>query len=424
MTQQRELDLVLYGATGFVGKLTAEYLAGAAPDDARIALAGRSLDKLRAVRTGLGERAAEWSLIVADSGDQLALDAMARRATVVVTTVGPYARYGLPLVQACANAGTHYADLTGEPLFIRDCIDRYHSIAAGTGAKIVNSCGFDSVPSDLNAYLLHRRVLVDDAGELAETTLVALMKGGLSGGTIDSGRAQMEAIAKDPSLGRVVTDPYALSPDRSREPDLGKQSDFALHRAKVIDSSLSGWVSTFIMASHNTKVVRRSNGLLGWAYGKNFRYREVMSTGTSIAAPLVAAGVAGSLAAMNTLGPKMSRGAGLKLIDRVAPKPGTGPDEVARNSGHFTMKTFARTISGARYLATFAAQGDPGYQATAVLLGESGLALAFDTDRLSGLAGVLTPATAVGEALADRLRSVGMTITIEAIVDEQTGAGH
>jgi len=308
VTQQRELDLVLYGATGFVGKLTAEYLAGAAPDDARIALAGRSLDKLRAVRTGLGERAAEWSLIVADAGDQPALDAMARRATVVVTTVGPYARYGLPLVQACANAGTHYADLTGEPLFIRDCIDRYHSIAAGTGAKIVNSCGFDSVPSDLNAYLLHRRVLVDDAGELAETTLVASMKGGLSGGTIDSGRAQMEAIAKDPSLGRVVTDPYALSPDRSREPDLGKQSDFALHRAKVIDSSLSGWVSTFIMASHNTKVVRRSNGLLGWAYGKNFRYREVMSTGTSIAAPLVAAGVAGSLAAMNTLGPKMSRG--------------------------------------------------------------------------------------------------------------------
>jgi len=415
VTQQREFDLVLYGATGFVGRLTAEYLVGAAPAEARVALAGRSIEKLRAARAQLGPRAAEWSLVVADASDQLALDPMARSTAVVVTTVGPYARYGLPLVAACVNAGTHYADLTGEPLFIRECIDRYHTIAAGRGAKIVNSCGFDSVPSDLNAYLIHRRALADHAGELVDTTLVAAMKGSMSGGTIDSGRAQMEAIARDPALGRVVTDPYALSPDRSCEPNLGAQSEHALHRAKVIDPSLSGWVSTFVMASHNTKVVRRSNGLLGWAYGKDFRYREVMSVGTSIAAPLVAAGVAGSLAAMNTLGPRMSRGIGLKLIDRVAPKPGTGPDEAARNSGHFTMTTFARTTSGARYRATFAAQGDPGYQATAVLLGQSGLALAFDTDRLPERAGVLTPATAMGEALAERLRSADMTITVDRV---------
>ncbi|MGY2030693.1 saccharopine dehydrogenase family protein [Nocardia gipuzkoensis] len=414
MADTREFDLVLFGATGFVGKLTAQYLAGAAPESARIALAGRSLDKLTAVRDGLGPKAASWGLVVADSTDRTALDELAARTKVVVTTVGPYLRYGMPLVAACAANGTHYADLTGEPLFIREAIDAHHEQAAATGAKIVNSCGYDSIPSDLSVYQLYRRTVEDNTGELVDTTLVASLKGGVSGGTIDSGRAMMEAVAADPAKGAVLSHPYSLSPDKSMDPDVGRQSDQALSRASAIDPSLDGWVSTFVMAAHNTKIVRRTNGLLGWVYGKNFRYREVMSAGRSRVAPLVAAGVAGGIVVGLTAGALLSRAsAGRKLLDRVLPKPGTGPDEKARTSGWFSMKTFAHTTSGAKYVATFAGTGDPGYQATAVLLGESGLCLAFDTDKQPELAGVLTPAAAMGDALTDRLRAAGMTITVD-----------
>jgi short subunit dehydrogenase-like uncharacterized protein len=428
----REFDIVLYGATGFVGALTAQYLAQAAPAGARIALAGRSADKLAAVRRALAaraaacvttenpgtaaaehhRRAAEWPLLHADSTDPASLDALAARTGVIVTTVGPYLRYGLPLVQACARAGTHYADLTGEPLFIRECLDRCQDRAAETGAKIVNSCGYDSIPSDLSVYQLYRRAVADNTGELADTTLVAWMKGGVSGGTIDSGRAMMEAIAADPSKGPVLSHPYSLSPDRSMDPDVGRQSDQALQRASSIDPSLNGWVATFVMANHNAKIVRRSNGLLGWVYGKKFRYREVMSTGSSAAAPLVAAGVAGGIVATLAVGAVLSRtAAGRRLLDRVLPEPGTGPSEKARHSGWFTMKTFAHTSSGTRYVCTFAGQGDPGYQATSVLLGESALCLAFD--ELPPVAGMLTPAAAMGDALTDRLRRAGFTIEVE-----------
>ncbi|WP_040696348.1 saccharopine dehydrogenase family protein [Nocardia vinacea] len=414
MADNREFDLVLFGATGFVGKLTAQYLLGAAPAEARIALAGRSLDKLTTVRDELGPAAANWGLVVADSTDQTALDALAARTTVVVTTVGPYLRYGIPLVAACAKAGTHYADLTGEPLFIRDAIDRYHEQAVETGAKIVNSCGYDSIPSDLSVYQLYKQTVADNTGELEDTTLIASLKGGVSGGTIDSGRAMMEAIAADPAKGSVMSHPYSLSPDKSMEPNVGRQTDQALQRASSIDPSLDGWVGTFVMAAHNTKIVRRTNGLLGWVYGKNFRYREVMNAGKSAAAPLVAAGMAGGIVATMAAGAMLSRVAvGRKLLDRIVPKPGTGPSEHARTSGWFTMKTYARTSSGAKYVATFSGAGDPGYQATAVMLGQAGLCLAFDSADQPDLAGILTPASAMGDPLTTRLRAAGITIEVQ-----------
>ncbi|GAB2543081.1 saccharopine dehydrogenase family protein [Nocardia heshunensis] len=408
----REFDIVLFGATGFVGKLTAEYLLESAPADARIALAGRSPEKLAAVRAELGAGAAEWPLVQADSTDQASLDALAARTKVVVTTVGPYLRYGFPLVQACAENGTHYADLTGEPLFIRDCIDRFSEKAAETGAKIVNSCGYDSIPSDLSVYQLYKRSVADNTGELTDVTLVASLKGGASGGTIDSGRAMMEAIAEDPAKGSIMAHPYSLSPDKAMEPNVGRQSDQALSRASAIDPSLNGWVATFIMGAHNTKIVRRSNGLLGWPYGKNFRYREVMSAGSSPTAPLIAAGIAGGIVATMAAGAVLSRVAvGRRLIDRIVPKPGTGPSEQSRKSGWFTMRTFAHTTSGAKYVCTFAGKGDPGYQATSVMLGQSGLCLAFDT--LPELAGILTPASAMGDALTERLRAADITIEVK-----------
>ena len=412
MTDTREFDLIVFGATGFVGKLTAQYLLGAAPAAARIALAGRSEHKLTAVRDEIG--AHDWGLVVADSTDQGSLDALAARTTAVVTTVGPYLRYGMPMVAACAKNGTHYADLTGEPLFIREAIDSYHDEAARTGAKIVNSCGYDSVPSDLSVYQLYRRTVADNTGELGDTTLIATLRGGVSGGTIDSGRAMMEAVAADKSKGAILSHPYSLSPDKSMEPDVGRQSDLVLERAREIDPSLDGWVGTFVMAAHNTKIVRRSNGLLGWAYGKNFRYRETMGAGNSPLAPVVAAGISGGVVAGMAAGGLLSRfRAGRALLDRILPAPGTGPGERTRENGWFRMRTYTRTSSGARYLATFAGQGDPGYKATAVLLGESGLALAFDPK--PEIAGILTPAAAMGDVLTERLRAAGMTIAVEPL---------
>jgi short subunit dehydrogenase-like uncharacterized protein len=404
----REYDLVLYGASGFVGALTAQYLRQAAPPDARIALAGRSLARVEQVREESGRP--EWGVIVADAGDPHSLAALAARTRVVATTVGPYARYGLPLVGACAEAGTHYADLTGEPLFVREAIDRYHDLACSTGARIVTSCGFDSVPSDLSVYLLYRATVDDNTGELADTTLVAHMRGGASGGTIASGRAQFEAVAAERSAMRVLAHPYSLSPDQARDPDVGRQNDQAFGRAADIDPSLTGWVTTFLMAGHNTKIVRRTNGLLGWPYGKNFRYREVQRIGN----PAIAAAIAAALPAMAVAGVGLSRiGLGRKLLDRVLPAPGTGPDEKARTSGWFKMLTFARTTSGARYRATFAAQGDPGYAATAVMLGESALTLAYDS--LTDTTGITTPAAVMAEPLAARLRTAGFTIGTERL---------
>ncbi len=412
MTDTREFDLIVFGATGLVGKLTAQYLLGAAPAGARIALAGRSERKLAAVRDEIG--AHDWCLVVADSTDQDSLDALAARTTAVITTVGPYLRYGMPMVAACAKAGTHYADLTGEPLFIREAIDSYHEEAARTGAKIVNSCGYDSVPSDLSVYQLYRRTVADNTGELGDTTLIATLRGGVSGGTIDSGRAMMEAVAADKSKGAILRHPYSLSPDKSMDPDIGRQSDLVLERAREIDPSLDGWVGTFVMAAHNTKIVRRSNGLLGWVYGKNFRYRETMGAGNSPLAPVVAAGISGGVVAGIAAGGLLSRfRAGLAALDRILPAPGTGPGERTGENGWFRMRTYTRTTSGARYLATFAGQGDPGYKATAVLLGESGLALAFDPK--PDIAGILTPAAAMGDVLTERLRAAGMTIDVEPL---------
>src|SRR5690242_2939428 len=238
---QREFDIVLYGATGFVGKLTAEYLARAG-GEARIALAGRSQDKLHAVRDTLGNKAQSWQLIEADASQQSTLDAMAARTQVVVTTVGPYIKYGLPLVAACAAAGTDYADLTGESLFIRESIDLYHKQAIDTGARIVHSCGFDSVPSDLTVFALYRRAQQDQAGELTDTNMVVrAMSGGLSGGTIASGIEMFNAVSADAEARKSMNDPYTLSPDRAAEPELGGQPDIRWRRGGEVAEALDGY---------------------------------------------------------------------------------------------------------------------------------------------------------------------------------------
>ena len=407
MTSARDLDLVVFGASGFVGRLVAGHLASAAPDGLRIGLAGRSRDRLAAVRSGLGARAADWPLVVADVQDPGSIADLAGRARVVATTVGPYQRYGLPLVAACATAGTDYVDLTGEVLFVRGSIDRWHDVAVGSGARIVHACGFDSVPSELGVLLCAEQAAADGEGTLEDTVLhLVSAQGGFSGGTVDSMRAQVDAVAAGPALRRLVADPYSLSPDRTAEPELGNEQD----RLTVTkDPEIGRWTGSFVMAPFNTRIVRRSNALTGYAYGRRFRYREVMGYGRSPLAPVLAAGVTTALA-VGMAG--MSFGPARALLDRVLPAPGSGPGERAREQGHFRVEVVARTSTGARYVATVAADGDPGYAATAVMLGQSALCLALDRDRLPQRAGVLTPATALGSVLADRLRAQGFEVSV------------
>jgi short subunit dehydrogenase-like uncharacterized protein len=408
---QRELDIVLYGATGFVGKLTAEYLARVG-GLARIGLAGRSTERLLAVRESLGEAARDWPLIAADAASPSSLNDLAARARVVVTTVGPYTKYGLPLVAACAAAGTDYADLTGETMFVRESIDTYHERAVDTGARIVHACGFDSVPSDLTVYALFKQVRRDGTGELGETNFVVRgFAGGLSGGTIASMMEVMATASADPEARRLMNDPYTLTTDRAGESDFGHQSDTPWRRGRDIAPELGGvWTGAFAMGLPNARIVRRSNALLGWAYGRKFRYAENMSVGSSVAAPVAAAMGTAANAAVLGLGSRYFNKLPRRVLERVAPKPGTGPSERARENGHYRVETYTTTTLGARYRATMAQRGDPAYKATSVLLGECGLALALDRDRLSDLRGVLTPAAAMGDALLARLPAAGVTL--------------
>ena len=409
--EQRELDIVLYGATGFVGKLTAHYLAKAG-GTARIALAGRSAERLLAVRETLGDAAKDWPLITADASSPSSLNDMAARARVVVTTVGPYTKYGLPLVAACAAAGTDYADLTGETMFVRESIDTYHKQAVDTGARIVHACGFDSIPSDLTVYALFEQARKDGTGELGETNFVLRnMAGGVSGGTVASMIEVMATASSDPEARRAMNDPYTLTTDRAVEPDFGHQSDTPWRRGREIAPELDGiWTGAFVMGATNTRIVRRSNALLDWAYGNTFRYAENMSVGSSIVAPVAAALGTATNAAILGLGSRYFNKLPRGLVERIAPSPGTGPSERARENGHYRVETYTTTTSGARYRTTMAQKGDPGYKATSVLLGECGLALALDRERLSDLRGVLTPAAAMGDVLLTRLPAAGATL--------------
>ena len=408
---QREFDVIVYGATGFVGKLTAEYLAEAG-GSARIALAGRSPDKLAAVRADLGPAAQDWPIVAADAASPASLEAMAARTRVVLTTVGPYSKYGLPLVAACAKTGTDYADLTGEAMFVRQSIDDYHKQAIDTGARIVHACGFDSIPSDMSVYALFRRARQDGEGDLLDTNYVLRgFAGGVSGGTMASMIEVMRAASGNPDTRKLLEDPYTLAQDRGAEPELGPQPDLPWRRGREIAPELAGtWAGGFVMAPYNTRIVRRSNALLDYAYGRRFRYAEYMGVGPSLAAPVLSAATTVVTAGTAALGYRFFRFLPRRLVERLAPKPGTGPSEEVRENGYYRVETYTTTTTGARYVASMAQSGDPGYKATSVMLGECGLALALDRDKLPELYGVLTPAAAMGDALLARFPAAGISL--------------
>ncbi len=410
MRTPRQHDVVLFGATSFVGRLCAQYLARAAPPDVRIALAGRSRQRLDELHASLGGPAADWPLLVADANDASAVSELAGSTRVLASTVGPYRSYGMPVLEACARAGTHYADLAGEVLFMREAIDRFDDIATDSGARIVHTCGFDSIPSDLGVLALHDAVTAADDGQLQDTVLVVrAMKGGPSGGTIASLKDTVDKARSDRRLARLLADPYALSPDRQAEPDLGAEGDM---RGIQHDQQLGMWTGPFIMGTINTRVVRRSNALQGHAYGPQFRYREVMGFSAGPLGALQAGAVAGGVGALAiglTVAPTRA------VLDRLLPSPGDGPSERQRDNGFFRIDIHTSTSSGAHYRCRVAAQGDPGYKATAVMFSESSLCLALDGGQLPVRAGVLTPATAMGDVLAKRLQLAGQTFEVQRV---------
>ena len=396
-TTARDHDIVVYGATGFVGILTARYLAESAPAELRIALGGRSEEKLERTRAELG---VEWPLVVADSSDPAAVKSLAESTRVVATTVGPYSKYGKALVEACGAAGTHYCDLTGEVLFMRWSIDNVDAAAKESGARIVHTCGFDSIPSDIGTFLLNEAAQAGGHGGLGETFyVVKSMRGGASGGTIDSMRNTVDMVKADKASRRTLGDPYALSPDRAADP-AGKDESDSLKPLR--DEHLGGWLAPFFMGTVNSRVVRRSTALRDHAYGPSFRYRELMLTGGG---PLGAAKAGGVSAGIGGLFTGMALPGTRQLLDRVLPDPGEGPSEEAREKGFFNIDVHTTTADGTRLRCEIRAPGDPGYKATAVMLGESALSLAIDD--LPDAAGVLTPSTAMGQKLADRLNAAG-----------------
>lgn len=380
----------------------AEYLAERhAGTDLRWALAGRSLDRLKAARdeiAGQHPAIANAELLVADAFDRPALDALTRSTDVVATTVGPYAQYGDELVASCVENGTDYCDLTGEVHWIRRMIDAHHDRAAETGARIVHCCGFDSIPSDLGVFVLQEAVRERDGAPAEAIELFVVgARGRISGGTAASLARALEE-AKDPEVRRLLGHPYALNPEGEREgPDRGDQ----MGPAK--DPVSGRWTGPFVMAAVNTRVVRRSNALLDYRYGRDFRYAEVVRFGRGFSgrarATAFAAGFGAFIAAM-ALPPTRS------LLRRfVLPSPGEGPSRESIENGWFRMVLSARRGDREVASATVDGRRDPGYGATACMLAESALVLALQGRELSSPGGVLTPASALGGALVERLNA-------------------
>ena len=406
-------DLVVWGATGVAGRLTAAYLVDQyTPAALSLALGGRDPERLDALATDLAGRTDAWDevpTVVGDATDPESLREIAERTSVVCTTVGPYTRYGTPLVEACVEAGTDYCDLTGEVNWIRESVDRFHDAAADVGARIVHSCGFDSVPADIGTLLVQSfateaydapcetvRIYVDDAS------------GGVSGGTLASAVELFEAASTDPLARETLRNPYSLAPPGERDGvDPGAQ------RRPRKDSLRSIWTAPSPMAMVNERVVRRSNALLGYPWGREFRCSEVLPTGRGLKGAVGAGAVAGGLGlftAAMSVGPLRSA-----LQRYVFPDPGEGPTDVETEDGHFTVRTVGRgTGSDGPFTveAEFGADWGPGYGATARMLGESAVCLVRDEVDSPLDGGVLTPASGIGLPLAERLRDVGFTASV------------
>ncbi len=394
----RPWDVVVWGATGFTGRLVAESLAAGAPEGLRWALGGRDRERLERLRAELGVAA---GIVVADAHDPASLTSLARSARVVASTVGPYARHGTPLVAACVEAGTHYADLTGEITWMRASIDAFHEAARASGAKIVHACGFDSVPSDLGLWWLQQQSLARH-GRPCATVVHGFgpMAGGVSGGTVASALAMVEAAVADPGVRRALADPDLLAPGGVASPR--ERRPWWPH----FDGDLAAWTAPFFMAGVNERVARRTRALLGEPWGPRFRYEECWrARGWPEAAAVSLAVLARPV--LLAIGPVRRWAA-----RRILPSPGEGPSAERRARGFFRTLLVGRVDGvAAPVVARLACDLDPGYGATALMLREAALSLALDD--LGEEGGVLTPATAFGERLVARLRRVGFRFEVD-----------
>jgi short subunit dehydrogenase-like uncharacterized protein len=386
----RDFDLVVFGATGFTGRLVAEYIARS-PERPRWAIAGRDRGKLEALGLGV-------PVLVAEAHDRPALDELARRTKVVCTTAGPFAKLGSDLVAACVEAGTHYCDLTGEVPWMRRMIDAHHARAQQTGARIVHTCGFDSIPSDLGTWALQQECIARfGRPALVVTALFGEQRGGLSGGTIASGMEIADEAGRDPAVRRILANPYALDPDpHARRPPAPDTAAIGWNRA------LGMFTVPFLMAAVNTRVVRRAHALAGFPWGEDFVYREVMSTPGSARGAAMAVGITG---AMGGLALALKHRRLRELLAKRAPKPGEGPSPEARERGHWKVR-YVGEVGAERLIYEASDRADPGYGSTAKMLGESALCLALDP--LTSAPGVITPSVAMGAALLARLQRAGL----------------
>ncbi len=394
MTQHKEFDLIIWGASGFTGRLVAEYLYQkyGIGNSLKWAMGGRNQAKLEKVRAEVADESVP--LVIADSHDEDSLNKMVARAKVICTTVGPYAKYGSKLVAACVAHQTDYCDLTGEVPWMHRMISQHHETAKNKGTKIVHTCGFDSIPSDMGVYFMQKEAQKRTGQRAKQLNMrVRAIKGGISGGTYASLSNVLAEAQKDKSIYGILLNPYSLNP---KGEDSGP--DKRDLQSVVYDKTAKSWIYPFVMAGINTKVVRRSNALAGYPYGKNFRYDEAVMSGDGFVGRLKAIAAALPLGLMALLKP----GSFIKKIaDKLLPKPGEGPSKAQRESGFFKMKFFAILENGETAIGTVTGDRDPGYGSTAKMLAESAICLA--KDELPDVGGVLTPSVAMGDALLKRL---------------------
>jgi short subunit dehydrogenase-like uncharacterized protein len=386
---EREFDLVVFGASGYTGKLVAEYIQNeyGGNQSLKWALAGRNKDKLAGIKEDLNLES-DLTILKVDSNDQESLDAMTSAAKCILTTVGPYQLYGSNLVESCAKNGTDYVDLTGEPGWMYEMINEHKETAKKSGARIVFSCGFDSIPFDLGVYFVQQAVR-DKFGKPAQHVRgrVKAMNGEFSGGTIASLGATMATLKEKPELIKVLANPFSLTE--------GFEGPTQLDDSKVLlDEKLNMWVAPFVMAPINTKNIHRSNALLGHEYGEDFCYDEMMIAGEGEEGKQIA----DAMTSANPMGGEN------------VPQPGEGPSQESREQGNYDVQFFADIDEGC-IEARVTGDMDPGYGSTSKMITESAMCLIHDCNDLSG--GIYTPAPAMGNKLIKRLiEKAGLTFDI------------
>ena len=394
----REFDVVIFGASGFTGRLVVEYMHAQYPPQSGLnwAVAGRDVDKLQAVLSGMGIDPSGVETLIADSADRDSLDALTRRCRVVLTTVGPYAQYGSELVASCVANGTSYCDLAGEVQWMRQMIDRHQNDAAASGARIVHACGFDSIPSDLGVWFLQQES-VERFGRNCQTVELGVraMRGGMSGGTVASLLNAVEMGKQDRDIRRILIDPYSLNPEGQRDGPDGRDQP-GVEYSELLET----WTCPFVMALINMRVVRRSNALLDFDYGRDFEYNEAVITGRGASGWMKAATASSAFKAfMVASAIDLTRN---YVVKPLLPAQGEGPSPKAREKGFFNLVLAGKTNAGETIRVRVTGDRDPGYGSTCKMIAESAVCLAVDDLDVDG--GFWTPASAMGGRLLKRLR--------------------